>query len=327
MRAIQLNRDSEQKIEIIDKELPSPGLCQCVIKIKAAALNRRDQWIREGLYPGLKDGVTLGSDGCGVVESGPDEWVGKRVIFNPNIDWGDDPKVQAGSYHILGMPTHGTLAEYALICSNKLALAPTHLSDTEAATLPLGGLTAYRACITKGQIKKDSKVLITGIGGGVSQFALQIANILGAAVWVTSGSGNKIDRSVKAGAKGGFNYREDNWVKSAMSNGPFDVIIDSAGGESLNHYLKLIKPGGKIIMYGSTLGRTPQLDTARLFWSQAQILGSTMGNDQEFIEMVDFYNRHKLHPVIDQVFELNEYLEAFDRFKAQDHYGKIVIKF
>ena len=327
MKAIQLNRETEQKIELVERELAKPGLCHCIIKVKAAALNRRDQWMREGLYPGLKDGIIIGSDGCGIVEEGPDEWVGKRVIFNPNIDWGDNPEVQSAAYHILGMPTDGTLAEYALICSNKLALAPEHLTDEEAAALPLGGLTAYRACITKGQITKDSKVLITGIGGGVSQFALQIATTLGAEVWVTSGSDDKIERAKEAGAAGGFNYKQENWAKAAIPSGPFDVIIDSAGGESLNSYLKLVKPGGKIVMYGSTLGRTPQLDTARLFWSQVQIIGSSMGNDNEFKAVVDFYDQHQLHPVIDQVFQLDDYLRAFDRFKAPDHYGKIVITF
>jgi zinc-binding alcohol dehydrogenase/oxidoreductase len=327
MKAIIYHSEYPDKISLENIERPSRSEDQCLVKVNAAALNRRDQWIREGLYPGIRDQVILGSDGCGIVEEGPVHWRGKEVIINPNINWGVDARAQSLDYHILGMPTNGTLAEYVVVSEDRLISKPKHLSAQQAAALPLAGLTAFRACFTKGKITKNDKVLISGIGGGVSQFAMQFCLSVDARVFVNSSNDEKLDQAVKNGARKGFNYTSDFWIEEAAQSGPFDVIIDSAGGASLNDYIKLIKPGGKIVMYGSTNGRTPQLDTARLFWSQAQVIGSTMGNDQEFAEMVALVERHKLVPVIDQVYSHVAYLSAFGRFKSPSHLGKIVLTF
>lgn len=300
---------------------------ECVVKISAAALNRRDQWIREGMYPGIQFGTVLGSDGCGVVEEGPQEWIGKKVIINPNVNWGDNPEVQSAEYSVLGMPSNGTLAEYIKIPTHRLHEKPAHLSNEEAAALPLAGLTAFRATIKKGDAKAGKRVLVTGAGGGVSQFAIGFALASGSEVYVTSGSEEKIERVKEMGVKGGFNYKDEKWFKEASKVGGFDAIIDSAGGNQLNNYLKIIKPAGRIVMYGSTTGYPEKVDVFRLFWSQAQIMGSTMGSDNEFVEMLEWVNKHQIKPTIDQVFELENYLQAFDRFKEPDGFGKIVVRF
>lgn len=326
MQAITITEESEP-IQLRDIPKPEISGDECLIKISAAALNRRDQWIREGMYPGIKFGTVLGSDGCGVVEEGPSEWVGKEVVINPNIDWGDNDEVQASKYSILGMPTNGTLSEYVKVSSHRLHEKPSHLSVEDAAALPLAGLTAFRSTIKKGAANSEKRVLVTGAGGGVSQFAIAFAISSGAEVYVTSGSKDKIDRVRKMGVKGGFNYREDKWFKVASEVGGFDTIIDSAGGNQLNNYLKVINPAGRIVMYGSTAGHPEKLDVFRLFWSQAQIMGSTMGSDKEFVEMLDWVDKYQIRPTIDRVFETEDYLKAFDRFKESDSFGKIVIKF
>lgn len=300
---------------------------ECLIKVTHAALNRRDQWIREGLYPGIQDQVILGSDGCGEVVQGPEKWMGKQVIINPNINWGVDPQVQSANYQILGMPQNGTLAEYMKVPVDRLIEKPIHLPNQEAAAIPLAGLTAFRACFTKAQVKRGHKVLVTGIGGGVSQFVLQFCLAVGVEVYVTSSSDDKIAHAIRAGAEKGFNYKEKDWVKVASKTGGFDAIIDSAGGASVNDYLKLIKPGGKMVFYGSTTGTVPSLNMAKLFWSQVQMIGSTMGNDEEFQQMVQFVSAHELRPIIDQVFDCRHVIEAFDQFKSPDHQGKIVVTF
>ncbi len=294
------------------------------MNIRVAALNRRDQWMREGMYPAIRFGTVLGSDGYGLVEEGSPEWVGKHVIINPNVNWGDSQDVQSKDYSVLGMPNHGTLADYITVPSDRLHLKPEHLTDEEAAALPLAGLTAFRATIRKGQVTGKSKVLITGIGGGVSQLAFAFAVASEADVYVTSGSDVKIEKAVRGGASGGFNYTSD-WVKADDASG-FDAIIDSAGGNQLNNYLKIIKPGGRIVMYGSTAGYPEETDVFRLFWLQAQIMGSTMGSDLDFEEMLQFVSRHKIKPTVDKVFSMDDYLAAFDRFKSPDHFGKILIK-
>ena len=224
------------------------------------------------------------------------------------------------------MPINGTLAEYIKVPTHRLQIKPNDLSDEEAAALPLAGLTAFRATIKKGLAGKGKKVLITGAGGGVSQLAIAFSLASGADTYVTSGSDDKIDRVKKMGVKAGFNYKNEKWFKEAASIGDFDAIIDSAGGNQLNNYLKIIKPAGRIVMYGSTTGHPEKVDVFRLFWSQAQIMGSTMGSDAEFEEMIGWVNKYKIKPTIDKVFKSDDYLAAFDRFKAPDSFGKIVIK-
>ncbi|GAB4242437.1 MAG: zinc-binding dehydrogenase [Ekhidna sp.] len=326
MKAITITQESEP-IQLVAIDKPDVSGDECLVKISAAALNRRDQWIREGMYPGIQFGTVLGSDGCGVVEEGPEEWKGKEVIINPNVNWGGNPEVQSSDYSVLGMPTNGTLAEYIKVPAHRLAEKPSHLSDEEAAGLPLAALTAYRATIKKGGATSGKRVLITGAGGGVSQFAIAFGIAGGAEVYVTSGSEEKIEQVKAMGVKGGFNYKEEQWFKEAGKLGGFDAIIDSAGGNQLNNYLKIIKPAGRIVMYGSTTGHPEKLDVFRLFWSQAQIMGSTMGSDDEFVEMLEWVNKHRIKPTVDKVYKVDNYLKAFDRFKSPDHFGKIVVRF
>lgn len=325
MRAITITDESEP-IQLVNLEKPTISDGECLVKLSASALNRRDQWIREGMYPGIKFGTVLGSDGCGIVEEGPSEWLDKTVVINPNVDWGDNPEVQSYQYSVLGMPSNGTLAEYIKVPIHRIHEKPRHLSNEEAAALPLAGLTAFRAVIKKGASNAGKKVLVTGAGGGVSQFAISFALASGAEVYVTSGSQEKIDRVKSVGVREGFNYRDEKWFKEAVNTGGFDTIVDSAGGNQLNTYLKIIKPAGRIVMYGSTTGHPEKLDVFRLFWSQAQIIGSTMGSDDEFVEMLEWVSKYQIKPTIDKVFDSGDYLKAFDRFKETDHFGKILLK-
>ncbi|WP_420581150.1 zinc-binding dehydrogenase [Reichenbachiella sp.] len=332
MKALILVDESQDKIAIREIEKPSPKKGEVLIQVKAAALNHRDQWCRIGMYPNIQYDTVLGSDGAGVVaeigEGVDSSWLNKGVIINPNINWGNNEAAQSADYHILGMPTNGTFAEYVVVSTDRLSEKPMHLNFTEAAALPLGGLTAFRATFTKGQVSEGQKVLISGIGGGVAQFAFQFAQSVGAEVYVTSGSKDKLAQVVEKGAVGGFNYKEDSWSKYALkTTGGFDVIIDSAGGNSMNDYLRLIKPGGRLVHYGSTTGAPKNLDMFRLFWSQASIHGSTMGSDKEFREMVKFVSENNIKPIISSVRAFDQVISAFDEMHAGDQMGKLVVTF
>ncbi|TVY71384.1 putative zinc-type alcohol dehydrogenase-like protein, partial [Lachnellula suecica] len=153
------------------------------------------------------------ADGCGVVTStgssaNAKSWLNKRVILNPGSGWKDDPAGPEAptGYAILGGTSTnplGTLQEVVCVDANEAELAPEHLSSVQAAALPLTGLTGWRALISKsGNAEAGRNILVTGIGGGVALNVLQYANALGANVYVTSGSQEKIDRAVKEGAKG-----------------------------------------------------------------------------------------------------------------------------
>jgi zinc-binding alcohol dehydrogenase/oxidoreductase len=322
---------SPGKIEL--KELPMPALStgKALVRIKAASLNRRDDWIREGKYPNIKFGGVLGSDGAGVVEKVNDEadayWIGKEVVINPNIDWGPDPEVQSSKYTVLGMPVNGTFAEYIVVPVDRLYQKPAHLDFLQAASLPLGGLTAFRALFRKGRLFSGQNVLISGFGGGVAQFAFLFAKAAGANVYVTSGSDEKIDKAMKLGAKGAYNYKKQtNYEDLWKTKGGFDLVIDSAGGDQLNNFIKALRPQGKIIFYGATNGLPAKIDLYRMFWNQLSLVGTTMGNDQEFKDMISFVSQYQIRPIVDSIRPFGKIAESFPDITRANKVGKIVFQ-
>ena len=239
---------------------PKPQGSEVVVKMSAASLNHRDLFLRQHLYPGLTFDVPLGADGVGVVvATGPsvrnaNHWQGKRVILNPGTGWQDAPDgpEDPQGYKILGgtkVYRNGTLQDYVAIEESELEEAPEHLSDAEAAALPLTGLTGWRALVTKAGEQNSTKgaaVLVTGIGGGVALMVLRLAVARGADVYVTSSSADKIKKAVELGAKGGVSYKEEGWEKTLLGLLPagktsFDAIIDGAGGDSVEKGCKLLK--------------------------------------------------------------------------------------
>ncbi len=327
MQALVLREDSFL-LETVVKPTLKPQ--QALIKIYYAALNHRDQWIRDGQYAKIQLPAILGSDGCGEVievsEKENENWLGKTVILNPNIDWGNNPNVQSKDFQILGMPTQGTLAEFVVVDIDRLLEKPNYLSNEQAAGLPLGGLTAFNALFNKGKVEKGMNVLISGVGGGVAQFAFLFAVAAGANVYVSSGKQAVIDTCKTLGAKDGANYKETNAVKNlGKSVGGFDIIIDSACGDGMNELLGTLKPCGKFVFYGATRGLPKDLNMRQIFWGHLQVLGSTMGSDIDFAKMVQFCEQHQLQPIIDKVFDFENSVAAFDRMKEGAQFGKIIV--
>ena len=104
------------------------------------------------------------------------------------------------------------------------------------------------------------------------------------------------------------------------------MIIDSAAGSGFTNLLKNCRPGGRISFYGGTQGNIPELNPQFLFWRQISIFGSTMGTDTEFIEMLEFLKNHKIHPILDSIYPVEEANEAFQRMAEGKQFGKIVLK-
>lgn len=242
------------KVQVPHKD---PGPNQVVVKITAAALNHRDLFLRQHLYPGVTFGVPLLADGSGVVTatgSSPEarKWQGKTVILNPGSGWKDDPEGPENpkGYAILGgtkLNPLGTLTDSVVIDASELEEKPSHLSSVEAAALPLTGLTAWRATVTKsGNCKPGRNILVTGIGGGVAIMALLFASAAGANVYVSSGSEEKLAKAKQLGAAGGVNYKDKDWDKKLMAQLPadrkkLDAIIDGAGGDIVNKGAKMLR--------------------------------------------------------------------------------------
>jgi len=318
---------------LVYKEVDTPTLAsdEVLVQIKAAALNRRDYWITIGKYAGIKYPSILGSDGAGIVSQIGDKvdksWQSKEVIINPCHNGGSHAEYQNRDFTILGLPENGTFAEYVKVKAEYLYHKPAHLNWEQAAALPLAGLTTYRALFTKGQAKKGDTVLITGIGGGTGTFALQWALAAGCKVFVTSGSGEKIQRAKEMGASAGVCYKAQDWAQELQHfSGGFDVIIDSALGNGFEKLLDLSKPGGRIVFFGGTAGNVPPLNGRKIFWKQLQILGTTMGSPDDFQGMIDLVNKHKIEPVIDEIFPLENAQRAVDKMENSSQFGKLVLR-
>jgi NADPH:quinone reductase-like Zn-dependent oxidoreductase len=330
MKAIVLTHKGGQLV-LRDMPDPVPQKGEACIRIQAAGFNRRDYFIQQGLYARIVLPAILGSDGTGIVEAvGSDtdnSWTGKAVVINPSFNWGNDPAVQQHDFRILGMPDHGTFAEKVCVPVDYLYERPQHLDPVSAAPLPLGGLTAYRALFTRGNLKAGEKVLITGTGGGVALFVLQFALAAGATVYVTSGSDEKILKAVAMGAAGGANYRASDWPEElAEKAGAFDLIVDSAGGDGFDPLTNLANPGGRIVIYGGTRGAIPKISPQKIFWKQLSILGTTMGTQDDFQQMHRFVTQHQIRPVVDSVFQRHQANEALARLESSMQFGKVVME-
>lgn len=329
MKSVVLTKqDSPLKIEDHDSLEPSDG--QVIVSLKASALNRRDYWITQGLYPGIQYPAVLGSDGAGVVSrigANVDEsMIGLDVLINPGLNWGNNQSYQSSDFQILGMPGFGTLASEVLVPAENVCPKPEHLSWSEAAALPLAGLTAFRALMKQGLAKTGDTVLITGIGGGVATFAMTFALAIGMKVLVTSSSDEKLSKARSLGAAAGYNYGTDDWGKQLKSeHGMPNLIVDGAGGAGYGVLLNLASPGGTIVSYGSTAGAPGKVDLFKVFWKQLRLIGSTMGSANDFDEMLDLVSRHNLRPVIDCQFEMENITDAFEYMAESRQFGKIVV--
>lgn len=330
MNAMTLT-EIKQPLEFQTRAALQPADDQVLVQLRAASLNRRDYWITQGLYPGIEPPVVLGSDGAGTVTQCGDSvdsgWVGREVLIDPGLEWGDNPAAQSGTYRILGLPDDGTFATEVVVPAQQLHEKPPHLSWEQAAALPLAGSTAFRALFSQGDLQTHDRLLITGIGGGVATFALQFAVAIGVEVWVTSSSEEKLQRAIELGAKGGFNYREEGWAKRIKHEvGQPNLILDSAGGAGYSSLMDLAAPGGRIVNYGATAGPPEKLDMFKLFWKQLRLQGSTMGSPDDFQNMLTLVRRHELSPIIDAVFPLQELNQAIAQMKSSPQFGKYVLQ-
>lgn len=329
MKALVLNQKT-YKLEINDVELPKVSDSNVLIKLKAASINHHELWSLKEKDLKSNSNIIIGSDGAGIVRDVGSLVktfkTGDEVIINPSINWGSNDRAQGQNYQILGFPGQGTFAEYISIDHQYVEYKPKHLSFEESAALPLAGLTAYRALFTRGEFESNDKVLITGIGGGVALFALNFAVASGADVYVTSGSESKISKAIELGAKGGVNYKDNNWSSDLEKMaGGFDVIVDSAAGEDFEKLTELANSGGRIALFGRTAGNITSLNPKTIFWKQLSIHGTTMGNGHEFKKMIELVSSKSINPVIDSVYSANNINLGFEKMNRGEQFGKIII--
>ncbi|KZT71333.1 NAD(P)-binding protein [Daedalea quercina L-15889] len=323
------------------RALPSVQKGQVLVKLGAAGFNHREVWIRKGLYPGIAFGAVLGADGAGTVAAAADPsdpLLNKRVFLVPMRGWESHPDApESPKFALLGggnVVPLGTFAEYVAVERDQVIATPDHLDDEHAAAWPTGGVTAWRASVVNARANKGDNILITGIGGGVALLAMQICLARGANIYVSSGSQDKIRQAVSLGAKAGVNYKSDDWpaqlgklLKEKSPRMPFlSAVIDSGGGDIMSKVNNVLKPGGRVVVYGMTAGPSVIL-TMREVLKNQQLVGSTMGSHKDLVDATNFLAEHRIVPVVSHVVDgLENAEEGFELIDKGLQFGKIVIR-
>lgn len=302
----------------------NPGPGEVRVKLKTAGLNHRDLFVLQR-HRATDPALIIGSDGAGVIDKVGEGVVGveigTEVILNPSLGWRNMSDAPPEGFEIIGLPDHGTFAEQIIIPAENAVAKPEHLSWEEAGVLSLAALTAYRALVTRGQVRQGMNVFIPGIGGGVATFLLQFAIAAGANVYVTSRSEEKRSKALELGAKAAIDSHED-WTE-ALGGVKMDLVIESVGAATINQSMKQLRRGGTIVIFGSSTGDTVELNLREFFYGQYNFLGSTMGSAVEFKDMLEFISQHKIKPIMDKMYPLDQFAAAFKRLEEAKQLGKI----
>ncbi|MCJ1443565.1 MAG: hypothetical protein MMC23_004064 [Stictis urceolatum] len=328
-------------LQIQEAPTPSPSANQLLLRPTHLSLNHRDIFLRQHLYPSPSFTTPLLADAvCTVLSPSPSSSVPSRVILNPGHGWKSSPLGSEKPYAILGgtgLNPLGTAQDVLVVDKDEVVACPSHLTGAEAAALPLTGLTGWRALVSKAGITpenaKGQNLLITGIGGGVALCVLQFAVAMGARVWITSGSPEKIEKAKALGAQGGVSYKGKTWEKELKAmlpkDRPFlDAVVDGAGGDMVGRVVKIMKLGGVVVSYGMTTGPMLPVPMSAVLMN-VDIRGSTMGSRREFQDMVRFVEEKRIRPVVSRVVsgklgDLERWEGMFDELKAGKQFGKMV---
>ncbi|HYG75505.1 MAG TPA: zinc-binding dehydrogenase [Planctomycetota bacterium] len=331
-----------EKLKTGDIPKPSPGFGQALIRVKAAALNHLDIWVRRG-RPGLtlQGPHVLGSDAAGVLEAlGPGcenlpLKPGTEVVVNPGVSCMQceyclrGMNSECASFRIIGFQLQGVYAEYAVVPAINLFPKPANLSWEEAAALPLAHITAWRMLFVRAKVEAGETVLIHGIGGGVAVAAHQLCNLAGASTIVTSSSDEKLKAATALGAKATINYRTTPdigaAVKAATGGRGADIAFDTVGAPTLLVSMASLRRGGRIVTCGITGGPQAEINLQQLYWNHFSLLGSTMGSMEDMRRLVKAAGERGIKPLIDKVFPLEQYAKAIERMEAGQQMGKIVL--
>lgn len=320
-------------------EPPPPGPGEVQIRTLTSALNHMDLWVAMGI-PGvdLTYPRVTGCDACGVVSAvGPnvDEgWIGRRVVFNaavpqPDRRLPDDPTgaTLAPNYELIGEHSDGAHRErFNVPIANVQDVGDADPID--AAAFGLVSLTAY-GMMRKAGVRPGHSILITGIGGGVSTAALALCKWMGCRVCVTSRHQWKVDRAIELGADHGVLDSGQEWsrdIRQWTNKRGVDVCFDSVGKATIPNCVASLARGGAIVTCGATSGPIAETHLGRVFWSQLRLLGSTMGSNDEFAEVVSLFRAGHLRPVVDSVKPWNEAQDAWSHLENAEQLGKIVLK-
>ena len=335
MRRWIIDRHGRDNLRIDRASLPEPQAGEIRVRVGAVALNARDlMMIDHGMGLELRFPFVPGSDMAGRVEAigeGVTRFhVGARVIANFIPEWIDGrPGGTAAhpSYRTLGGHYPGVLAEHICVPQDWLVEAPVSLTDGEAATLPVAGLTAWFALVEKGHVRAGETVLIPGTGG-VALFAAQIAAAHGAEVIITSSSDEKLERAKAFGARHGVNRATADVLAEILrltDGRGADHVLELAGGDNFARSIAAVAPGGRISVIGLLAGAELHAPTTPVLLKAPVIQGIVTGHRRALEDLVRAIDLIGLKSVIDRLYAFEELPWALDHL-ASGAFGKVVIE-
>jgi len=331
MRAIELTAPSLDALKSTTLPDPVAGPGEVVVRLRAASLNYLDLAVAGGHYPVPRFPLVPVADGAGEVAAiGRDVTsvkVGDRVIPHFMPGWHGGRITPANVSQMRGVTLPGSLAEFAAVDERGLVHLPDHLSFAEAATLPIVGTTAWRA-MRAANIRPGSVVVLLGTGG-VSLFALQLAKAFGATVILTSGSDEKLERARALGADHIINYRatpdwENEILKLTEGRGA-DLVIETVGGNNFVHSLKAAAYGGVVFTIGFVGGTSAAIDLMPIIAKGVTVQGNNTGPVEDLADVARAVATHRITPIIDKEFGINEAAAAYARLGGGQHFGKVAI--
>jgi NADPH:quinone reductase-like Zn-dependent oxidoreductase len=324
-------------------EIPEPPLrheTDVLVRLKFAALNHLDVWVRRGL-PHLKHQFphVLCADGAGVIEKVGRQVssvkVGDEVIVHPGLSCGHCERCLSGweslcsQYAILGENVNGTAAQFIAVPEANVFLKPPALTLVQAASVPLVFTTAWQMVVNRGRVKDGDTVLVHAAGSGVSCAAIQLAALFGAKVMATAGSAAKLNSAKQLGAQVVINYRNEDFlsvVKAHTNKQGVDLIIDHTGRDQWEKNIRAVRSGGKLVLCGATSGYDAKLDLRHVFFRQLDILGSTMGSKGDFPRILQLLDAKHLSPIVDRIFPLEQVADAFGYLERREQFGKVLLQ-
>jgi NADPH:quinone reductase-like Zn-dependent oxidoreductase len=317
---------------------PIPGRGEVLIRVGAAGLNNTDIWTREGTYggPGRARGWRgeplafpriQGADIAGrIVAVGPGvprDRIGERVLVDNALYAGSgEGLLDAG---IIGSERDGGFAELVSVPAQNAHRIESDLSDAELASFPTAYVTAERM-LNRARVATGETVLVTGASGGVGTALVQLAKIRGVTVVAIVGAAKKdLVRDIGADAVVTRGHDVTSAVEQAVGHAPVDAVADVVGGKQVGELLQLLRPGGRYVVAGAIAGSLVTVDLRTIYLKQLEVLGSTMGNRDEFAAVVGHIESGRLRPLVWATYPLAELARAQADFLRKGFVGKLVV--
>ncbi|HEV8201365.1 MAG TPA: zinc-binding dehydrogenase [Candidatus Polarisedimenticolia bacterium] len=340
MRAVVVPRHGGPEVlEIATRPRPVPGAGEVLLQVMAAGVNHLDTFVRRGM-PGITLPLPMipGSDAAGVVAAaGPGVTgvkEGDRVFVSPGFSCercraclsGQEPLCRF--YGLLGEHRDGTQAEFVVLRASQALPLPDSIPFEEAAAFPLVFLTAWHMLVFRAGIRPGEDVLIHAGGSGVGTAAIQIAKLHGARVLTTVGGAEKAAKARALGADEVIDHRTTDFLaetRRLTGKRGVDIVVENVGQETWEKSLLALARGGRLVTCGATTGYEAKTDLRHLFFKGLSLLGSTMGNRAELLQIAELVAAGRLRPIVDRVLKFEQAAEAHRLIAERAVFGKIVL--